>query len=143
LLVEGKRQDEAIRRLQEGLELDARQAGLAMILARLQIEKNDVKAAVDTLQRTLPYAGERGDYLAFLAALEQRQGRHKDAIEHYLGALKGAPQNAVWWMGIGISLQADNRLAEARDAFGHAKAANTLSPKLQAFVDQKLAQLPR
>ncbi|HYD78400.1 MAG TPA: tetratricopeptide repeat protein [Paucimonas sp.] len=143
LLLESRRQDEAMRKLQEGLALDARQTGMTMILARLQVEKNEIRAAVETLQRGLPHAGDRGDYRAFLAALQQRLGQHKDAIEHYLAALKTAPQNAVWWMGIGISLQAENRLAEARDAFGRAKAANTLTPELQAFVDQKLAQLPR
>jgi MSHA biogenesis protein MshN len=44
-------------------------------------------------------------------------------------------------MGLGISLQAENRLQEAKEAFSRAKMSNTLTPELQAFVDQKLAQL--
>jgi MSHA biogenesis protein MshN len=43
-------------------------------------------------------------------------------------------------MGLGISLQAENRLAEAQEAFNRAKASHTLSPELQAFVDQQLKQ---
>lgn len=141
LLMENGRSEEAVRRLQEGLALDPGQPGMAMILARLQVEKGEQQGALETLQRTLPQAAERPDYQAFLAALLQRQGRHQESIEHYLVALRKTPQNGVWWMGLGISLQADNRLAEAQDAFGKAKASNTLSADLLAFVEQKLAQL--
>jgi MSHA biogenesis protein MshN len=142
LLLGGKRQDEAARRAQEGLALDARQSGFAMILARLQVEKGEQKTAIATLQRTLPYAADKPEYQAFLAALLQRENRHKDAIDQYLSALNKAPQNGVWWMGLGISLQAENRLPEAREAFTRARESATLSPDLQAFVEQKLKQLP-
>lgn len=141
LLLENKRQDDAIRKLQEGVNLDRTQPGLAMMLARLQVEKGELRPAIDTLQRTLPYAAERSDYQAFLAALFQRDGQHKNAVEHYVLALRNAPQNGLWWMGLGISLQAEGRSTDALDAFGRAKAANSLSPELAAFVDQKLNQL--
>ena len=140
LLVEGKRYDEAQRSLQDGLKLDPSQTGLAMILARVQVEQGDIQSALKTLQRSLPYAVERPDYQAFLAALLQREGRHKEAIEHYSQALRKSPGSGVWLMGLGISLQAENRLAEAQEAFNRAKASHTLSPELQAFVDQQLKQ---
>ena len=147
LLLEVKRQDDAIRRLQEGLKLDADQPGLAMILARLQVEKGELRAALDTLQRSLPFAANRADYQAFLAALLQRDKQHKEAADHYVLALRNAPQNStqtgLWWMGLGISLQAENRVVEAKDAYGRAKASNALSAELQAYVDQKLSQLQR
>ena len=143
LLLESKRHDEAAAKLREGLTLDPSQVGLAMILARIQVdnEKGETRPALETLQRSLPYAVERADYQAFLAALLQREGRHQEAIEHYGLAVRKTPQNGVWWMGLGISLQAENRLPEARDAFTRAKASNTLSAPLLAFVDQKLGQL--
>jgi MSHA biogenesis protein MshN len=141
LLLQAKRTDEALQCAQEGLALDPAQVGLAMILARVQVERGDVRPALDTLLRSLPYAQERADYQAFLAALLQRDKRHKEAIEHYVAALAKTPQNGLWWMGLGISLQAENRLPEAKEAFGRAIASNTLTPALQAFVDQKLVQL--
>jgi MSHA biogenesis protein MshN len=143
LLIENKRPDQAIKKLQEGLTLDPSQTGMAMLLARLHIEKHDTSAAVDTLQRSLPHAGERPDYQAFIAALLQRQGHHKEAIEQYVSALRKSPQNGIWWMGLGISLQADNRLQEAQHAFSQAKVSTTLTPELQAFVEQKLQQLQK
>lgn len=143
LLLNGKRQDEAARRAQDGLNLDPKQAGFAMILARLQIEKGEQQLAIATLQRTLPHALDRPEYQAFLAAVLQREGQHKEAVEQYLAALRKAPQNGLWWMGLGISLQADSRAAEAREAFTRARDGNNLSPELQAFVEQRLKQLPR
>ena len=143
VLVALKRQDEAISLLTDGLKLDSAQPGTAMILARLQVERGEQAMAITTLQRTLPSAQERADYRSFLAALLQREGRHKDAIEHYMVALRASPQNGIWWMGLGISLQAENRSAEAFESFSTAKATHTLTPDLLAFVEQKLAQLAR
>lgn len=141
LLLDGKQQDEAVQRAREGLNADPTQYGLAMILARLQLEKGELRAAIETLERTLPHASERAEYLAFLAALLQRDERHKQAVEHYLLALQKAPQNGVWWMGLGISLQAEHRNAEAQESFKRAKASNSLSPDLLAFVEARLSQL--
>lgn len=139
LLVEARRYGEAERSLQEGLALDPRQAELAMTLARLQVERGDVRGALSTLERTLPHAAERPAYEAFMAALLQREERHREAIEHYQSAIRKTP-SGVWLMGLGISLQAEGRFQEARRAFGRAKDSN-LSPELQEFVEQRLKQL--
>jgi MSHA biogenesis protein MshN len=143
VLLDGRRPDEAMRVARAGLDLDVQQTGLAMILARLQLEKGGLTTAIDTLERTLPYAAENADYQAFLAALLQRAERHKRAIEHYGQALQKAPQNGVWWMGLGISLQADGRAADALEAFKRARAGDGLSPELLAFVDGRIGQLQR
>ena len=151
LLVEAKRFNEAEQRLQEGLKVDveanANRPALAMMLARLQVERSDARAGLDTLQRTLPdipeNAVEYANYQAFLAALLQRDGQHADAIEHYLQALRKTPQSGVWLIGIGISLQAENRLQDAQEAFQRATTSNTLSPELLAFVEQRLKQIKR
>ncbi|TFW05071.1 tetratricopeptide repeat protein, partial [Oxalobacteraceae bacterium OM1] len=140
-LVDAGRTDEAIRKAKDALAQDPAQAGVAMVLARLQLEKGELPSAIGTMERSLPYSADRSDYQAFLAALLQRAQRHKEAVEHYFAALRIAPQNGVWWMGTGISLQADGRNAEAREAFKRAKATGSLSPDLSAFVDTRLAQL--
>ena len=142
-LLDANGRDDAVARAREGLSLDPAQPGLSMILARLQVENGELRAAIDTLEHTLPYAADRADYQAFLAALLQRDEHHKQAIEHYWVALQRMPQNGVWWMGMGISLQAEHRLPEAVEAFKRAKASNNLSSELVAFVDTRLAQLQR
>jgi MSHA biogenesis protein MshN len=142
LLLEAQRPDEAARQLQLSLALDPKQPAQAMMLARLQLDKtNGGTAALDTLTRSLPYATDSGEYHAFLAGVLQREQRYREAAEHYQLALQTAPDNSVWWMGLGIALQADNHPAQARQAYERAKGLQTLSPQLQAFVERKLVQL--
>ncbi|MBB3121248.1 tetratricopeptide repeat protein [Pseudoduganella violacea] len=140
LLIENQRGDEAMQHMQQALALDPAQAQMAMLLARLQMERNG--PAIDTLQRTLPHAAANADFRAFLAGALQREQRHAEAVEHYQAALRLQAGNSVWWMGLGISLQALKRNAEARTAFNEAKTGGRLSPELQTFVERKLQQLP-
>ena len=117
-------------------------AGASDDAGRLQLDKaNGGAAALETLTRSLPYATDNGEYHAFLAGVLQREQRYREASEHYQLALQTAPDNSVWWMGLGIALQADNHPAQARQAFERAKGLQTLSPQLQAFVERKLVQL--
>ncbi|MBI5889661.1 MAG: tetratricopeptide repeat protein [Nitrosomonadales bacterium] len=136
-----KRNDEAERVLQKGLRHDSHDTWFAMLLARLQVERGDLPLALQTLQNTLPFAEGQADYQSFVAALLQRENRHEEAVERYRIALKLAPNNGVWCMGLGISLQALQRGEEARAAYQRALATNTLNPQLQAFVQQKLKEL--
>lgn len=141
LLLGLKRNDDAERVLQRGLKRDPHDTSFAMLLARLQVERNAVPLALETLQKTLPYAEEQADYQAFVAALLQRQNHHDEAIAHYQVALKLAPNNGIWLMGMGISLQAVQRNEDARAAYQRALASNSLNAQLQAFVQQKLKEL--
>ncbi|MDD5180254.1 MAG: tetratricopeptide repeat protein [Gallionellaceae bacterium] len=141
VLLENKRNADAERVLQDGLKHNPRHSGFAMLLARLQVERDALPLALDTLQKTLPYADLQADYQAFVAALLQRQNRHKEAITHYQIALQLSPGSGVWLMGLGISLQAVQRNEDARDAFRRAIEAHTLSAELQAFVKQRLKEL--
>jgi MSHA biogenesis protein MshN len=76
-----------------------------------------------------------------MAGVLQRAGRQKEAVEHYQAAVRLQPANAVWWMGLGISLQADKRNAEAKAAFQRAAESGRLAPELQSFVERRLQQL--
>lgn len=140
LLLENRRLDEAQQLLQEGLSLNPDRSAYAMLSARIQVERGDLQGAHDLLSRHAGSAANNAEYHAFDAALLQRLGRHKEAVAGYQAALRLAPNTGVWWMGMGISLQADNRGAEAMDAFKRAKAAG-LSPDLLSFVDQRMKQL--
>lgn len=136
-----KRNADAERVLQEGLMRDSHESSFAMLLARLQVERDEIALALDTLLKALPYADRQPEYHGFVAALLQRQNRHKDAITHYQTALQLVPGNGIWLMGLGISLQAEQRNAEARDVYQRALGTNALNPQLQAFVQQKLKEL--
>ena len=141
LLIETKRVDEAAVSLQEGLAVDAGNTGFAMLLARIMVESNDIPTALLVLQRHAAPPDRNPDFHAFAGALYQRLDRHKEAIEQYQAALRLAPSAGVWWLGLGISLQAVGRPKDAQEAFTRAKSAGNLAPDLLGFVDQRLRQL--
>jgi MSHA biogenesis protein MshN len=141
LLLDAKKNAEAEQVLKDGLKLNPNQPALAIALSSLQFERGDTGEAIETLQRTAPAAQASPEYIARLAGMLQRQSRHREAVEQYQAVLRLAPQAGVWWMGLGISLQALARNAEAQDAFRRARSSNSLSAELQGFVDQRLRQL--
>ena len=141
LLLESKRGLDAERVLQERLNSKPDHIGFTMMLARLQVERGAADEAIATMGKALPYAHSHADYQAFMAALLQRQNRNNEAIAHYEIALQLAPNNGIWLMGYGISLQAIQRNTDAKVAFQHALDTHTLNPDLQAFVQQKLKGL--
>ena len=141
LLLDGKQYAEAEQVLQEGIRLSPSQIGFVMTLARLQVNRDDNAGAIGTLRASQEYAKGSADYLAFLAALLQRQGTHAGAIEQFQSALRLRPDAGVWWLGLGMSLQAIGRIADAQEAYRRARATNSLNPELASFAEQRLRQL--
>lgn len=141
MLLEGRRGSEAEQLLQDGLSARPENSGFAMLLARLQIQRNDLGQAIATLEATLPYALQQAEYRAFYAALLQRKNRHGEAVEHYQVALKSVPDSGVWLMGYAISLQVLSRTGDAKEAYQRALDSRALTPELQVFVQQKLKGL--
>ena len=141
LLLQNKRNADAERVLQEGLKRNIKNSEFAMLLARIQVDRDASWSALLVLQKTLPYAERQPDYQAFVAALLQRLNRHKEAVMHYQAAVQLAPNSGIWQMGLGISLKELQRNEEARVAFKRALETHTLNADLQAFVTQQLKAL--
>lgn len=141
LLIGQSRHDEALALLQEGIALSPQQPTLALMLARLQAERQDLSAAADTLKAAGGNATHNAEYQGFHAAILQRAGRHAEAAEKFSAALRLAPANSVWWMGLGISLAASDQTAAAREAFMRAKTTGALPPEAGQYVELRLRQM--
>ena len=138
LLLEARQGDEAMRTLQEGLERVPSQSAWAMTLARLQVERDDLAGAAQTLERSLPAGAGGANYQGFAGHVLYRLGRNREAVDHYLVATRLAPADGRWWLGLGLAYDADGRVTEAREALQRAKASGNLSPELSVVVDQRL-----
>jgi MSHA biogenesis protein MshN len=141
LLLEARKFGDAERLVQEGLALAPAQSGFTVTLARLQVDRGDTAEAVATLKKGLEYGRGNADFHAFLAALLQRQGQHEEAVEQFQAALRLKPALGVWWLGLGMSLQAVNRTADAQESYRRARGAANIPPELAAFAEQRLKQL--
>lgn len=136
------RLSEAIVSLREGLELHGARHAEAILLARLLVERNDIPNALATLQRHAMGAEDNAEYRGFRAALLQRVGRHTEAIAEYRQALRLTANNAVWWVGLGMSFDATERAKEAGDAFRQARQIGRLSADMNSYIEQRLRHLP-
>ena len=141
LMLDGGRNGEAEELLRRALELNPRQPRHAMVLARLEVDRGELAGALNTLVGALPHVRSDPEFYAFLAALLQRDGRHRDAAEYYRTALQSSPGNAVWLMGLGMSLRATDQFADAREAFHRAADSKQLDAELQAFVERQVREL--
>lgn len=134
----GQRQhEEAMASLEAGLVLTPNQTGWAISLARLQLDKGDVGAAIHTLERSRPYAENRADYAGFLGHLKSRWGAQSEAAKYYMHAARLSPNEGRWWLGLGLALAAENRQTEAAEAFRQAVATGSLSGDLLRMAQQQ------
>lgn len=142
LLIEARALDEAEATLTEGLARDPVNSNFAIVLARLKLERGDQGAALALLAQHRAAATSNAQYRAFHAALLRRVGRHGEAAEEYQAALRLAPSVGLWWIGLGLSHEANEREAEARQAFRQARATGSLTAELADLVDHKLRGAP-
>lgn len=133
---------EALPLLRQALREDASHVAARLALARLLAEMGDDREAADALRAGASHSAGSAEYRGLYAAVLQRLKRDSEAIQEYQAALRLMPGNAVWWMGLGLSLEALGNRGDARLAYQQAKSAGTLSGELADFVDQKLRQLP-
>ena len=141
LLLDQGKSAEAQNALREGVAAMPQNTSWATLLARLQVQGGDAKAALETLERALPHAQGQAEFHAFLATLLQMQSRHREAITHYETSVRIGPESARWLTGLAISLEEEKRIPEARDVYRRALAAGGLSRELETFAERKLKQL--
>ena len=140
VLLEDGRRSAAATLLAQGLSVLPHESSFAYLLARIDAARGAEPAAIAVLEKNLPDAGSDPDYLALLATLDQRAGRNADAANMFSRALALRPLNGNWWIGLGISLEAQKRWAEAREAYTRATMTR-LDPALVKYADERLEAL--
>jgi MSHA biogenesis protein MshN len=140
ILLEARRTQDAEALLLEGLD-HVRHAPFALVASRLQLERGDVRAALATLEAHEDVGRANPDYVATLASVLQRAGRHGEAADRYQAAIAAGNPRATWFMGRAISLRELGRGAEARTSFQQAMDTGSLAPEVQMYVEKQIAAL--
>lgn len=141
LLLEQHRVDDASRQLREALAINPAQVQFTVVLARIQAERRDYAAALDTLARIKEPAKDNPDYFFLQGAVLQRLSRHREAAESFQTAVHLAPEHGSSWMALGLSLENLARREEAADAYRRALAGGTLPADIRAYAEQRVRQL--
>lgn len=141
LLAAEGRLAEAQNVLEEGLAQGADSSALIARLARIMVERERWEEAASMLGRHLSRATYDAQYRALHAGVLQHLGRHAEAVQEYRAALALSPQAGAWWMGLGLSLEAEGKTAQAREALLRARATGDLTAEVDRYVAEKLVEL--
>lgn len=140
LLLESGRSAQAQGLLEQGIAQVPEHAEFALLLARIQVEQHHEADALTMLEQAATHTDENVDINAFIAALQQRAGRHAQAAQRYQQALAARPLEGRWWVGLAISLEAQQAWPAAHDAYARA-LSTALNPELARYAEQRLATL--
>jgi tetratricopeptide (TPR) repeat protein len=138
LLLRQKRVSEAAQVLDEGLALSPGTITFIVLRARIYTEQANLPKAISLLESQQPVFENAGDYYGLLAALYQRNGRHDAAADLYRRMLQRSPGQAVWHMGLGISLEALGNKVGAREAYQRALQSGLRGNDVRNFVNARL-----
>lgn len=134
---------EAEQLLNDGRAANPEAYRLAQLLARIYIQRGASDQALALLEQSRSYAKTDAEFFGFLAALYQRDGQHDKAIEAYGRAVTIDPQRGQWWLGLGISFEAESNWSAAHQAYRRAVAGRGLNRKLGQYARQRLASVAR
>jgi MSHA biogenesis protein MshN len=142
VLMRQNRQAEIRDLLAEGVRDVPHHLPYRIHFARLLVEEGALEQARQELTRDpRPAIAEAPDLYAMLATVHQRRGDYAEAARTYRLLLAVRPEQAVWWMGLGIALEGADSYNQAEQAYRQALSRGGLSAGLQAYVRGRLAVL--
>jgi MSHA biogenesis protein MshN len=134
LLQEGGQADAALSLLKAGYEQRA-EDGLAVAAGRLLADLGQRDEALDWLTRG--QAGLRPADHALMGALLSQAQRHEEASRAYQRALAADPGQGGWLLGLGLALEAQGRIEEARVAYRNALERGQFKPEVIRFLRER------
>ncbi len=112
-----------------------------IISARLSLEKGDVNQAKTILEKNAKNAANRIDYQMLMAYTNLQQKNFVQSRKYYRQAIRMQPRNAAAWFGLAQSLEQQNKINEANQAYQQALNIGNLLPDLREQAEQKISQI--
>ncbi|MFK7896070.1 MAG: tetratricopeptide repeat protein [Myxococcota bacterium] len=141
-LVEDGRMNEALTLIRAARKNAPKQTGYLMAHAQI-VAESDLAAAIQLLNEARLSIPTSPEVHALTAAYLQKNGQHDSAIERYESILRRFPNKPKHWMGLGISLEARGRGAEALDVYRIALQLGELPGSSRGWVSARIAALSK
>lgn len=105
------------------------------------LKKGDNRQAGELLNQSLTAHPDDPEWRSMKALLEQRQGDHRAAAARYEGLIREKPAQSQYWLGLAISLEAQERFEEAREAYQRARATGAPTAAADDYIGSRLQAL--
>ncbi|OBT17446.1 hypothetical protein A9264_01410 [Vibrio sp. UCD-FRSSP16_10] len=125
--------------LQDGIRINEKTQALRFALAKLLIKEQQPEAALSSLMYIPDDASK--EYLALRAGLAQEVKNTPVALESYQTLSEREPDNARWWLGLGIQQERSLDYPAAQVSYTKALGLVGVSTKTQAFIRDRLRLL--
>jgi MSHA biogenesis protein MshN len=111
------------------------------MLARIYVDNGDPDNALIIIQNGIDSVLDDPELYAFMAAIYQNKAEYIKSINNYRKALKLNPDNAIWWLGLAISLEKDLSRIDSLKAYRTAVNLGSLSNSLKQYALKKIQLL--
>jgi hypothetical protein len=111
------------------------------IKARLLMRDNDPAQALALLRNVPPSVAADTEYHELLASLYQQGNYHSEAVTAYQELLRFDRNQGRWWIGLGISLDAQDQDSDALVSYQTALQTQDLDTKLRQFIQGRISNL--
>lgn len=133
----------AERTLRAGLDQHPENPALATLAARIQVEQGRLDEALKTLSPAASLHTADARVQGFYATLLQQRQQPQAAVTAFRLAVKAAPGEARWWLGLASALEASGEREAAATAYVQTLQRPGLAPALQDYATERLGALRR
>ena len=139
--IQQDRTELAMSLLSQSVELLPENHKIKKLYAQILFHIGRQQEAVKVLRTRMPLIDGSAEYHALLAGYLQNMQEHKQAADLYRSLVNIRPDQSIWWMGLGISLEALGKQSEALTAYEEAMQGGKLSNNLKQYVSQRIKLL--
>ncbi len=129
---------EAINVLDTGIAIAPKHSKFPLWLAQLYSQLDAPEQALHVLEQNSARFNQHPEYLGTLASFYQLNDLITVAHQYFLQAAKLAPQDGRWWLGIGMTAEAQEDWAGAQNAYRRARDYSFIDGPLLQFAQQRL-----
>ncbi len=127
--------------LNEGLIQYPENVEWITVYARILLNEEKIIEASSLLDKQSPEFSSNSEYYALQAAILQKLNEHEQSAKIYRDLLQVNPLKAVWWMGLGLSLESLKRYDDALYAYQKASNNSTLALESKLFISKRINRL--
>lgn len=143
LLFSANELSEARQVLSKGIKQTPSDSSLRLMLSRLFFKLGDNDNAFTVLAEH-PYSALANDELvSFRAALAEKTGQYEKAQKDYQILVQRNPQDAKWWLGLGVSQDKQKFNKQAVNSYQQAQSLRQLPEQVDTFLATRIQLLSR